>query len=122
MRNFIRKVHVADIYDKTIAEQPSGQKKATWVSSYQDVKCMATPTGASAKNRVGPTAEQRDFLTVFFDHNVSISSGSRVYNIRTSVGNDVVYAGPYEVDTITKHVTFSGKVDYIVVILKSVIE
>lgn len=120
-RTFFRFVHKCDVYDKSSTVNDTGQRKPQWTARTVGQECFYTPSGSSALIRTSPTMEEGDYLTVQFPHDAVISYGSHVSNIRDHTG-EVIKAGPYEVKQIDDHVSFTGRKEFMSVILKSVIE
>jgi hypothetical protein len=121
-RNFIRFLHKADIYKKTSLKNDMGQMEASWNLSYQDVPCLYTPAGSSTGIRISPTSDETDYYLVYFNHNVDINYSSRIRNISTKVGGEIIDSGWYQVVQINNEISFSGKIQYIELKVKSVIE
>lgn len=111
-----------DIYEKVTTENDTGQYVATWQAAYESVKCSVTPAGSAASIRVSPTAEEADYITMMLPYDTDISYTSRLYNISNLYG-DVVYPGVYQVIQIDRQMSSTtGRVEYLQLKLKSVIE
>jgi len=110
-----------DIQTKIIRTNDTGQRVAIWSTETPNQRCGLAPAGSAASIRVAPTTEQADYITLFFPHNTKLNYQSRIVNVR-SRGGELVYEGPFEVRQIDKPISMSGKVTYLNVIAKSVIE
>jgi len=121
-RNFIRFVHRVDIYDKVTVTNDMGQKSASWVLSDQSVPCLYVRAGSSTGIRIAPTTDEADYYLVYFDHNVNIDYNSRLRDIRTKIGGEVLSSDWIQVVQIDKEISFTGKVQYLQLKVKSVIE
>lgn len=121
-RNFIRFVHRVDIYDKVTVTNDMGQKSASWVLSDQSVPCLYVRAGSSTGIRIAPTTDEADYYLVYFDHNVNIDYNSRLRDIRTKIGGEVLSNDWIQVVQIDKEISFTGKVQYLQLKVKSVIE
>lgn len=121
-RNFIRFAHKADIYDKVTIDNDMGQKKAIWNPSFENVPCLNVKTGPSTSIRFSPTIDEADYYTIYFNHNVQIDYGSRITNIKTRNGDELISDKWFQVIEIDKEISFSGKIQYLEIKIKSVIE
>lgn len=110
-----------DIQTKTTYTNDTGQKIAGWVTTGHSLPCGFAPSGNAASIRAFPTAEWGDYVTLFLPHDTEINYQSRVVDIK-NVNNEIIYSGPFEVREITKPISFSGKVQYLTVILRNVYE
>lgn len=121
-RNFVRLLHKADIYKKTSIKNDMGQMKASWNISAQDVPCLYTPAGSSTGIRISPTSDEADYFFIYFNHNVDIDYSYRIKNISTKIGSEMIDSGWYQIVQINREISFSGKVQYLELKVKSVIE
>ena len=122
MAVYMKMPHRADIYTKTTTTSPAGQKKASWVKTQSSVQCFfAYKTPVANLNRSDPTFEQWMVVDIFFPANVTVTSASRIMNIRDRGGN-VVNSGTFEIRQITEQPGFSGKVHHYLVMAQKVIE
>ena len=121
-RNFVRFSHKTDIYEYVALENDMGQRKALWNISYQDVPCLCIKTGSSTNIRITPTVEEADYLMVYFNHDAPINYNTRIKNVRTRIGDEPIYEEWLQVVEISRQIAFSGKVQYLEVKVKSVIE
>lgn len=113
--------HRVTILKRSTANNDMGQRKATWAVDVENVPCFSTPSGASASIRTQPTVEQSDYLTIYLPHDTDIQYTSRLRNIQT-VSGDVIYSNDYQVIQIDKQISFTGKVQYLQITAKSVVE
>ena len=120
-KNFIRFLHKADIYTKTSLRNEMGQMKATWNISYQNVPCLYTPAGSSTGIRISPTSDEADYFSIYFNPDVDITYGSRIRNISTKNRGEIIDPNWYQIIQINREISFSGKVQYIQLKVKSVI-
>ncbi len=121
-RNFIRFVHRVDIYDKITITNDMGQKNASWVLSDQSVPCHYVRAGSSTGIRIAPTTDEADYYLVYFDHDVNVNYNSRLKDIKTKIGGEVLSSDWIQVVQIDKEISFGGKVQYLQLKVKSVIE
>ena len=121
-RNFIRFVHKVDIYDKIAVSNDMGQEKALWNISYQDLPCFYTRAGSSTAIRIAPTTDESDYYLMYFNHNAPIDYGTRLKDVRTKVDNEMIQCSWIQVIQIDREMSFGGKVQYLQVKVKSVIE
>lgn len=121
-RNFVRFAHSADIYEYVSVENDMGQKKAIWNISYQKVPCLCIKTGSATNIRITPSVEEADYLMMYFQHDAPINYNTRLKNVTTRVGNESIYEDWLQVVEISRQLSFSGKVQYLEVKTKSVIE
>jgi hypothetical protein len=123
-RSFARMQHRCDIESKQYVVNDTGQRKAEWVAVKLDERCGATPAGSKVTQRVTPTSENMEWLTVMFPYDSPISYESRIPNIRSQYGGaeEIAFDGPFQVHQIDRTVSFTGRVQYLLVTLKSVIE
>lgn len=121
-RSFMRMIHKVDLYTKGSTTNDTGQKRGSWSLYSQDVKCFFTPSGSSTNIKLNPTMEEADWYTMYFEHDAPVDYGTRLENLTTFDG-EVIYAGPLQVMQIDKHVApMSGKVQYLQLRVKTVIE
>lgn len=121
-RNFIRFVHRVDIYDKVTNVNDMGQKSASWVISDQSVPCLYVRAGSSTGIRIAPTTDEADYYLIYLNHDVNIDYNTRLRNITTKIGGEVINEGWIQIVQIDKEISFTGKVQYLQVKVKSVIE
>ncbi len=84
--------------------------------------CSVSMSGTSASNRVAPTAEEADWITLFLPHDCQVDYKSRIVNVKQKLKNEMIFDGPFEVKQIDKALSFDGLVLYLVVTAKGVIE
>ena len=121
-RNFVRFVHKVDIYHKVTVTNDMGQEKALWSIAHQDVPCYYVRAGSSTGIRIAPTTEESDYYLVYFNHDAPIDYGTRLKDVRTRVEGELVNSEWIQIVQIDKEFSFSGKVQYLQVKVKSVIE
>lgn len=126
-RTFFRSPHTCDIQNKITYTNSTGQRMADWATSQEDVPCSLVPAGTRSSLRVTPTTEERDWITMTFPHDCVLSYNSRVINIRHKFQKtgkvEYLYPGTtFEVAQIDRPVGYTGRVLYLNVHLKSVIE
>ena len=121
-RSFINFSHRVDLYQKGYTVNDTGQRKPSWTLIGSQIKCFFTPSGANTRIRLNPTMEESDTYTMFFPHDIELTYGSRLENIKTWDG-ELIYSGPLQIDQIDKQVSqLSGKIQYLQVKVKTVIE
>lgn len=114
--------HKVDLYEKSIEENDTGQSFATWYLSEEEIRCFVTPSGSAASIRVSPTAEEADYLTVMLPYDTNVSYTTRFDNFSNLYG-ETIYPGIFQVIQIDRHVSaITGRVEYLQLKLKSVIE
>ena len=119
----MRFLHKVDIYTKTTSENDTGQLIADWTVDVIDVPCSFTPSGAATSIRITPSMEEADVYTVLFPHDIDISYGSRLYNIKDRLTGEIVFEGPFQITQINKHISaISGSVQFLHIKAKTVIE
>lgn len=121
-RNFIRFAHKADIYEKIAIENDMGQLKPNWNLSVQGISCLCIKSGSATSIRIVPSIEEADYLLMYFEHNAPINYDTRIKNVVTKVGGEDIYTDWLQVIEIDREISFSGKVQYLEVKVKSVIE
>ena len=121
-RTSLRFTHTIDIYSKTTTENDVGQFFASWTVNQTGQICYFTPSGSAASIRVTPTIEEADYYTIILPHDADIDYGSRIYNVRARGSQELLYDGPFQIWQIDKHVSYSGKVQFLQVKVKTVIE
>ena len=120
-RSHKRFLHRVDIYSKTSEENDTGQLKATWTIYQQRVPVSYTPSFSSTSIRNTPTTEESDWYTLIFPHDAAISYGHRLKNLVTMDG-EFIEKEYMQVMEIKKHISYTGKIQFIEVRTKSVIE
>lgn len=120
-RSNIVMANQCDIQTKITRVNDTGQRVAIWSTDTSNQRCGLAPAGSAASIRVAPTTEEADYITLFFPHTAKVDYQSRIVNIR-SKGGELIYDGPFEIRQIDKPLSMSGKVTYLNVIAKSVVE
>jgi hypothetical protein len=121
-RNFIRFLHRIDLYDKVATPNDMGQMKPSWNLYAQSVPCLFVRTGSSTGIRITPTIEETDHYYVYFEHDAPVTYGSRIKNVTTRANDEIVNDGCFQVIGIDREISFTGKIQYLQVKVKSVIE
>lgn len=121
-RDFIRMQHKIDIYSKSTVANDMGQHKATWTLKKTGQRIGYTPATRSTAIRIAPSIEQADFYTFYFPHNVGLNYNCRLKNLRSFIKNEVVDPGWFEIIQISQAISFSGRIMYLQVTAKNVVE
>lgn len=119
MATFMRYIHKADVYIKTVVVSASGQEKPTWTLTDQSVPCIYFPV--STDIRLTPTIGERDKYKMMFPAEIVIDYGTRIYNIVDRWGN-VIDPGPLEIVSFLKQEGFSGKIHHLALEVRRVIQ
>jgi hypothetical protein len=120
--NFMPMKHSADIYSKTTATSPAGQKKASWSLESESVVCAFLPKDQKVINfLIDKTYGYDQNLHFFFLSNANIDFSKRLKNIKNNFG-EILEAGPIEITSIVKCPAPSGKINHIEVSGRRVIE
>lgn len=117
-RSFIRFIHRADIWAYSEEITPSGQKKGSWAVASTNQHIYYVPGGSRVTTT--PTWDTDDKFTVYFPHNASITTKSRIYNISDSRGN-AIEDGPLEIVQIKKFTGYRGRINHLQCKLERVI-
>lgn len=121
-RNFIRFVHKIDIYDKVSTLNDMGQETASWNLAIQGASCLYVRSGSSTGIRISPTTDESDFYLLYLDHNVPVNYGTRFKNVTTRVGNELINDEWIQIIQLDREIAFSGRIQYLQMKVKSVIE
>lgn len=121
-RNFVRFVHKVDVYTKVSTTNDMGQLHATWTLTQQDVRCFYVRARASTDIRIEPSTVETDYYLLYLDHDIDIDYNARFKNIRTYIGDELINDDWIQIVQIDKEVSFSGKIQYLQVKVKNVIE
>jgi hypothetical protein len=121
-RNFIRFVHKVDLYTKVSSTNDMGQLHASWNLFEQDIECFYVRARASTDIRIEPSTVETDYYLIYFNHDAPIDYNTRFKNIRTYVGNEVISNDWIQIIQIDKEISFTGRVQYLQVKVKNVIE
>lgn len=118
-RTMLRYPHKADLYEKTVTVQPSGQRLASWTIAQEKAPCQYAPDRTYI--RVNPTAEETDKVIFFLPAQVDVDYGYRIQNVVDKKGN-VIFDGPFEVVAILQFPGYGGKLHHHLVKAELVIE
>jgi hypothetical protein len=121
-RNFIRFVHKVDIYEKITVTNDMGQHSAIWNLVDQDVEGAYIRSSSSTGIRITPTTDESDYYFLYLNHDIDVNYGTRFKNVRTRVGDEKLSDEWIQVVQIDREIAFSGKVQYLELKVKSVIE
>lgn len=121
-RNFIRFVHRVDIYNRVTTTNDMGQSSASWTLMDQDVPCLYVRSGSATGIRIAPTTDEADYYLLYLEHDVEIDYNTRFRNIRTRVAGEPITDEWIQIVQINKEIAFSGRVQYLQLKVKSVIE
>jgi hypothetical protein len=117
---FIIFPHKMDIYTKTIITSAAGQRTVAYSKS-KTIKTFFQPI--SSERRVSPYIDNIDEYQFFVSNRDSsyISYENRIQNIVDKNGR-VIYSTPLEIINIVKQPGISGKINYLQIIARVVVE
>jgi hypothetical protein len=117
---FIIFPHKMDIYTKTITTSAAGQRTVAYSKS-KTIKTFFQPI--SSERRVSPYIDNIDEYQFFVSNRDSsyISYENRIQNIVDKNGR-VIYSTPLEIINIVKQPGISGKINYLQIIARVVVE
>ncbi len=120
MKPYIRFRHKVDIYAVATAFSESGQRKHSWALETAGVKgdYFAETQGSV---RTNPTVEDMQSVQITFPPGTDIDSSKRIYNVKDFKGR-LIDAGPFEVFSAKKEISWQGFHRYTECVLKRVIE
>lgn len=120
-QTYLRFRHKADIYSRTVTENNSGQKIASWSLGASDIPCSWQPV--ASERRVTPYLENVEEYEIVVPHSYEsyFGYGYRVQNIKDRYGN-VLAAGPFEVVEILRRAGYNGKLSHILVRIRLAVE
>lgn len=115
--------HTCNVLAGTITRNDAGQKVTEWLNTGVDVRCSIAPVRSD--NRVVPTIEDQDMLSVLFPKvifdDLDFTYASRISDMKDRKGN-VLYAGDYTVKLIQKILSSNGYCTEVRVVVEGVIE
>lgn len=117
---FIIFPHKMDIYTKTITTSAAGQRTVSYAKT-KTIKTFFQPI--SSERRVSPYIDNIDEYQFFvsFRDSSYISYENRIQNIIDKNGT-VIYSAPLEIINIVKQPGISGKINYLQVVARVVVE
>lgn len=121
-RNFVRFLHRVDMYKRTTIPNDMGQERGFWSIYEQDVPCLYLKSPSSTDIRISPTTDETDYYYLYLDHNIEVDYKTRFKNIKNRLGNEEITSDWIEVIQINKEISFTGKIQYLLLKVKSVIE
>ena len=121
-RNFIRFVHKVDLYTKVSTTNDMGQLHASWNLTERDLRCFYVRARASTDIRIEPSTVETDYYLLYLDHDAPIDYNTRFRNITTYIGDEVITNDWIQVVQIDREISFTGRVQYLQVKVKNVIE
>lgn len=112
--------HKMDIYTKTITTSAAGQRTVAY-SKVATIKTFFQPI--SSERRVSPYTDNIDEYQFFVSNRDSsyISYENRIQNIVDKNGT-VIYSAPLEIINIVKQPGISGKINYLQLVARVVVE
>lgn len=117
---FIIFPHKMDVYTKTITTSAAGQRTVAYAKA-ATIKTFFQPI--SSERRVSPYTDNIDEYQFFVSYRDSsyISYENRIQNIVDKNGT-VIYSAPLEIINIVKQPGISGKINYIQLVARVVVE
>ena len=117
---FIIFPHKMDIYTKTITTSAAGQRTVSYTKA-KTIKTFFQPI--SSERRVSPYIDNIDEYQFFvsFRDSSYISYENRIQNIIDKNGT-VIYSAPLEIINIVKQPGISGKINYLQLVARVVVE
>lgn len=117
---FLKLPHKMDIYTKTITTSVAGQRTVTYTKS-STIRTFFQPI--ASERRVSPYVDNIDECQFYVSYKDAskITYDNRIQNIIDRFGN-VVYAGPFEIVNIVKQPGFNGKIRFLQVVGRVVVE
>lgn len=117
---FIIFPHKMDIYTKIITISAAGQRTVAYSKS-KTIKTFFQPI--SSERRVSPYTDNIDEYQFFVSNRDAsyISYENRIQNIADKNGT-VIYSSPLEIINIVKQPGISGKINYLQIIARVVVE
>lgn len=112
--------HKMDIYTKTITTSAAGQRTVLYTKA-KTIKTFFQPI--SSERRVSPYTDNIDEYQFFvsFRDSSYISYENRIQNIVDKNGT-VIYSAPLEIINIVKQPGISGKINYLQLVARVVVE
>lgn len=112
--------HKIDIYTKTITTSVAGQRTVAYTKA-KTIKAFFQPI--NSERRVSPYIDNIDEYQFFISYKDSsyISYENRIQNIVDKNGT-VIYSAPLEIINIVKQPGISGKINYIQLVARVVVE
>ena len=119
-RTFLRFVHKADIYTRTVTVNDAGQKMATF--AYTQNIPLYFQSNATERKLTPYVADVDEYqFYIPWQYNSVISYKNRIFNVKDRYGN-ILESGPLEITEIEKKTTFSGKLHHILITARRVVE
>jgi len=117
---FIKLPHKIDIYTKTITTSVAGQRTVVYTKS-STIKAFFQPI--SSERRISPYIDNIDECQFYISHKDAskITYENRIQNIVDRY-NNVIYSGPLEIVNIVKQPGFNGKIRFLQVVGRVVVE
>lgn len=117
---FIIFPHKMDVYTKTITTSAAGQRTVVYAKA-ATIKAFFQPI--SSERRVSPYTDNIDEYQFFVSYRDSsyISYENRIQNIVDKNGT-VIYSAPLEIINIVKQPGISGKINYLQLVARVVVE
>lgn len=117
---FLKLPHKMDVYNKTITTSVAGQRTVTY-SKLATIRSFFQPI--SSERRVSPYVDNIDECQFYVSYKDAskITYENRIQNIIDRFGN-VLYSGPFEIVNIVKQPGFNGKVRFLQIVGRVVVE
>lgn len=117
---FLKLPHKMDVYTKTVTTSVAGQRTVSYAKN-ATVKTFFQPI--SSERRVSPYVDNIDEYQFYVSYKDAsqITYDNRIQNIVDRYGN-VIYPGPIEIVNIVKQPGFNGKIRFIQLIGRVVVE
>lgn len=120
-QTYLRYHQKCDVYGRTTATNAAGQEVASFAITSSGVPCIYNPV--YSERRVQPYLADIEEIRLVIPHPYAnlFDYGDRVRDISDRYGN-VIEAGPYEIVEVLKSTGWNGKLSYITVQLRLVVE
>ena len=121
-RSMMRFTNRVDIYSQTYLTNDMGQKVSKWNLTQEAVKCLFVADRTTTSIRITPNQIEANYFLFYFNYDAPIDYGLRLKNVTNSTRNESIDNSWLQVIQIDKEMSYSGKVQYLSVRAKSVIE
>jgi len=121
-RSFIRFTNRVDIYSQTYLTNDMGQKVSSWNLTKEAMKCLYVSARSSTGIRITPNQIEANYFLFYFNYDAPIDYGLRLKNVTNSLRSEVIEDSWLQIIQIDKELSYSGKVQYLSIRAKSVIE
>lgn len=119
-KTYLKFHHKIDIYEKTVTTNSAGQRT---VSFSKSATIPAVFQAMDAEKRIEPYISNIDEYSFYISHQDKdlINYNNRIQNVVDRYGN-IIESGPLEIVNIRKYTSYTGRLSYILVGARKVVE